>query len=310
MKADIGVIGLAVMGQNLARNMESRGSAVAVYNRSAERTRELMEGAGRGKRLVPASSIAEFAASLTRPRKIMIMVQAGKPVDEVISQLLPHLERGDMIIDGGNSWFQDTIRRVQAAQADGLLYLGAGISGGEEGALHGPSIMPGGHKAAYDAVSDMLRGISARVDGEPCCAYIGADGAGHYVKMVHNGIEYGLMEAYAEGFELLRASDYGLDLGPIAHLWNRGSVVRSWLLELAERAFAADPGLAGIKGWVEDSGEGRWTVAEAIDRAVPAEVLALALMSRFRSRQEDSFRDRVIAALRHEFGGHAVKKES
>jgi 6-phosphogluconate dehydrogenase len=313
MKADIGVIGLAVMGQNLARNMESRGSAVAVYNRSAERTRELMEGPGRGKRLVPAANIAELAASLSRPRKIMIMVQAGKPVDEVIGQLLPHLERGDVLIDGGNSWFQDTIRRAKAAEADGLLYLGAGISGGEEGALHGPSIMPGGHRAAYDAASGILRGISARVDGEPCCAYIGADGAGHYVKMVHNGIEYGDMQLISEAYFIMTHL-LGLgarEMSEVFRGWNRGDL-DSYLIEItADILGRTDPDTGApmvdiILDRAGQKGTGKWTSQSALDLGVAVPTIAEAVFARCISglKSERTAASKILRGPEARFAGN------
>ena len=313
MKADIGVIGLAVMGQNLARNMESRGSAVAVYNRSAERTRDLMEGPGRGKGFVPAASIAEFAASLSRPRKVMIMVQAGRPVDEVIGQLRPHLERGDILIDGGNSWFQDTIRRAKAAEADGLLYLGAGISGGEEGALHGPSIMPGGHRAAYDAASEILRGISARVDGEPCCAFIGADGAGHYVKMVHNGIEYGDMQLISEAYFIMTRL---LGLGPremaeVFKGWNRGDL-DSYLIEItADILSRTDPDTGApvvdvILDRAGQKGTGKWTSQSALDLGVAVPTIAEAVFARCMSalKSERTAASKVLRGPEARFAGN------
>jgi 6-phosphogluconate dehydrogenase len=287
MKADIGVIGLAVMGQNLARNLESRGSTVAVYNRSAERTRELLDGEGRGKRFLPAASAAELAASLPRPRKILIMVQAGKPVDEVIGQLLPYLERGDILIDGGNSWFKDTIRRATAAETDGLLYLGAGISGGEEGALHGPSIMPGGHRAAYDAVSGILLGISAHVDGEPCCAYIGADGAGHYLKMVHNGIEYGDMQLISEAYFIMSHLP-GLgarEMSGVFRGWNSGDLDSFLIGITADILGRTDPDSGApivdiILDRAGQKGTGKWTSQSALDLGVAVPTIAEAVFAR------------------------------
>jgi len=216
---------------------------------------------------------------------------------------------GDILIDGGNSHFPDSIARTRYVESKGMLYIGTGVSGGEEGALLGPSIMPGGSAKAWPHVKEIFQAISAKVeDGSPCCDWVGSDGAGHFVKMVHNGIEYGMMQAYGEGFELLKGSDYAdqFNYAEIADLWNQGSVIRSWLLELLAGAFKKDATLAGVKGYVEDSGEGRWTVLQAIESDVPAEVLALSLFRRFRSRQEDTFTDKVIAALRREFGGHAV----
>jgi 6-phosphogluconate dehydrogenase len=313
-KADIGMIGLAVMGENLALNIESKGYTVAVYNRTVPGIEEgivarFISGRGRGKNFMGSDKIEDFVKSLERPRKIMMMVKAGKPVDDVIEQLLPLLDRGDILIDGGNSHFPDTIRRTKYLESKELLFIGTGVSGGEEGALHGPSIMPGGSPAAWPHVKPILQAIAAKVaDGTPCCDWVGSDGAGHFVKMVHNGIEYGQMQAISEGFDILHASEYELDLSAVATMWNHGSVIRSWLMELASDAFARGGNdLDDLKGWVNDSGEGRWTVLDAIDHDVPAPIITLSLMQRFRSRRwPDSYADRVLAALRNEFGGHAV----
>jgi 6-phosphogluconate dehydrogenase len=231
-------------------------------------------------------------------------VPSGSPTEEVIREAAPLLAQGDVIIDGGNSNFKDSVRRSEWLSGKGLQFLDAGTSGGIWGLKVGYCLMVGGDRSAFDRISPALATL-APPDGY---LYTGKAGSGHFTKMVHNGIEYGMMEAYAEGFELLRASGYGLDLRAVSHLWNQGSVVRSWLLELAERAFESDPDLTHLKGYVEDSGEGRWTLQEAIDRSVPTPVLALSLLARFRSRQDDSFAMKVLAALRNEFGGHAVKK--
>ena len=307
---ELGIVGLATMGMNLARNLASHRVRVGVYNRTRERTDEFMAAHGSEGDFRPAATLQDLVRILTPPRAILIMVKAGQPVDDAIDSLTALLEPGDTIIDGGNSLFHDTRRRSAAAARAGLGFLGMGVSGGEEGALHGPSLMPGGTRESYEHVAEMLNSIAAKVDGVPCCTYIGPDGAGHFVKMVHNGIEYGLMQAYAEGFEIMHASSYELDLGSIADLWMHGSVVRSWLLELAVRAFKTNgQDLQHLKGWVEDSGEGRWTVQEAIDHAVPAPVITLSLLTRFRSRQDDSYGAKVLAALRNEFGGHEVKTE-
>ena len=309
-KSDIAIIGLAVMGENLALNMESKGFTVSVFNRSPERVINFVNGRGQDKNIRGADSLETLVTQLERPRKLMIMIRAGAPVDEMIEKLIPLLDPGDLIIDGGNSNYQDTERRTKYVEGHGLLYIGTGVSGGEEGALHGPSMMPGGSEAAWPLVKSIFQSIAGKAkDGSPCAEWIGSGGAGHFVKMVHNGIEYGMLEAYGEGFEILHASPYPLDLAQLARLWNRGSVVRSWLLELAERAFQKEPELASIKGYVEDSGEGRWIVLEALERDVPATIIVQSLLARFRSRQEDSFAAKVIAALRNEFGGHEVKLE-
>ncbi|HVP37809.1 MAG TPA: decarboxylating 6-phosphogluconate dehydrogenase, partial [Candidatus Saccharimonadales bacterium] len=232
-------------------------------------------------------------------------VPAGPPVDQVLAELHPLLAPGDTVIDGGNSNYKDSVRRAAEAAGRGLGFLDAGTSGGVWGLQNGYCLMVGGEAAAYARHEPVFRTL-APPDG---CLHVGPAGAGHYVKMIHNGIEYGMLQAYGEGFEILRAAPFRLDLGAVAHLWNQGSVVRSWLLELAERAFARDPALESVRGYVEDSGEGRWTVQEAMERDVPAPVLTLALQARLRSRQEESFGAKVIAALRNEFGGHAVRRK-
>ena len=306
---DFGLIGLAVMGQNLVLNIESRGFAVSVYNRSPAVT-EAFVAAHPGKQLSACKTLPDFVQSLAMPRKLMIMVKAGAAVDEVIEQLIPLLSAGDIVIDGGNSLYSDTERRDAWLSPLGLRFVGAGVSGGEEGARKGPAIMPGGPASTWAVLRPIFEAIAAKVDGVPCVVHIGPGGAGHYVKMIHNGIEYGLMQAYAEGFELMHASEYQVDLARVSALWNQGSVVRSWLLELAARALAEDGDLSGLKGYTEDSGEGRWALHEGIDRAVPMPVLTAALFTRFRSREDNPFSERMLAALRNQFGGHAVKKSS
>jgi len=310
-QCDIGLIGLGVMGENLVLNMESKGFSVAVFNRTTEVTEKFVAERGKEKKIQPTRTLEEFVGALKKPRIAMMMVKAGAPVDSVIGQLAPLLEKGDVIIDGGNSLFTDTQRRERELESTGIHFVGMGVSGGEEGALKGPSLMPGGSRESWEIIAPIFRKIAAQVDGEPCCRYMGPDGAGHYVKMVHNGIEYGLLQAYAEGYEILNASKIfpDLSLGQIAEVWQHGSVVRSWLNELAASAFARDESLGAVKGWVADSGEGRWTLHEAIERSVPVPTLADALFARFSSRQKESFSAKVIAALRNQFGGHAVKSE-
>jgi 6-phosphogluconate dehydrogenase len=297
----IGFIGLGRMGANMVRRLIRDGHEIAVYNRTPEKTRELAsEGAQ------AAFSIEELVTTLPKPRAIWIMVPAGDATEAQIEELLEHLEPGDTIIDGGNTNFHDDQRRHPVLAARGIRYVDAGVSGGIWGLQVGYCLMVGGDP---DAVAP-LEPVFLSLAPEGGYLHVGGPGAGHYVKMIHNGIEYGLMQAYAEGFEILHASDYDLDLGAISELWMQGSVVRSWLLELAARAFKANgQDLSHLKGWVADSGEGRWTVQEAIDRDVPAPVITLSLLTRFRSRQDDSYSARVLAALRNEFGGHAVKTE-
>ena len=297
----IGFIGLGRMGANMVRRLLQDHHEIVAYNRSPEKTREI-EGEG----AIGAYSIAELVGKLAKPRAVWVMVPAGDATEAQISELLEHLEPGDTIIDGGNTNFHDDVRRHAALAAKGINYVDAGTSGGVWGLQIGYCLMVGGDEAAVQPLEPVFRSL-APVDGY---LHVGGPGAGHYVKMVHNGIEYGLMQAYAEGFEIMHASSYPLDLGAIADLWGHGSVVRSWLLELAARAFASQgQDLASLKGWVADSGEGRWTVQEAIDLDVPAPVITLSLQTRFRSRQDDSYGGKVLAALRNEFGGHAVKTE-
>ncbi len=253
-----------------------------------------------------AKDLADVARQLAPRRVVWVMVPAGAPVDHTIEQLAPHLARGDIVIDGGNSNFRDSLRRAEALRAQGIEFVDVGTSGGIWGLTLGYCLMIGASPAAFQHCEPIFRTL-APPEGY---AHVGPCGAGHYVKMVHNGIEYGLLQAYAEGYEILHASqDFTLHLGQIAKLWNHGSVVRSWLNELAERAFSRDDQLAAVRGYVEDSGEGRWTVEEAMRLDVPAPVITLSLLARFRSRQEESFGAKVIAALRHEFGGHAVQTQ-
>jgi 6-phosphogluconate dehydrogenase len=295
---DIGFIGLGRMGLNMSIRLRRGGHRVAGFNQDASKLTEAREHG-----IETAGSVPELLALLPSPRAVWMMIPAGQPVDDTIDLLLPLLAKGDLVVDGGNSNYKDSRRRHERLAAAGIEYVDCGTSGGIWGLELGYCMMLGGTPAALARLVPVLNTLAPK-DG---WLHVGAAGAGHYAKMIHNGIEYGMMQAYAEGFEILKASDYPYDLSKLAHLWNQGSVVRSWLLELAERAFEKDPALDRIRGWVEDSGEGRWTVLEAIDRNVPAEVLTLSLLNRFRSRQDDSFRDRVIAALRAEFGGHAVK---
>ena len=312
-QANIGVVGLAVMGSNLARNLASReGNTVAIYNRSAQRT-ELLMSEHPEAGFIASADIDAFVNSLSKPRTAIIMVQAGAGTDAVISQLAERFEPGDIIVDGGNALFTDTIRREKDMSAKGINFVGAGISGGEEGALKGPSIMPGGSAEAYKTLGPILASIAAIAEGEPCVTHIGTDGAGHFIKMIHNGIEYGLMQAYAEGFDILRskssqklpeAERFTLDLADIAEVWRRGSVVSSWLLDLTANALAKTPDLAPYSTAVADSGEGRWTIAAAIDEGTPAPVLTAALLQRFSSRGEDGFACKIVSAMRREFGGH------
>ena len=303
----LGFIGLGRMGANMVRRLVRDGHEVVAYNRTVEKAHELAdeEKAG-GHALSAADSVEALVATLAKPRIAWIMVPAGDATEAQIKELLEHLEPGDTIVDGGNTNFHDDVRRHKELAEHGVRYVDAGVSGGIWGLANGFCLMVGGDREAVEPLEPIFRSLAPE-DGY---LHTGGPGSGHYVKMIHNGIEYGMMQAYAEGFEILHASDYGLDLEAISDLWNHGSVVRSWLLELATRAFKANgPDLEHLKGWVADSGEGRWTVQEAIDRDVPAPIITLALQTRFRSRQDDSYGAKVLAALRNEFGGHAVKSE-
>jgi 6-phosphogluconate dehydrogenase len=296
----LAMIGLGRMGGNMTERLMRDGHHVVVFDRSAEVVEKYATLGAIG-----TGSPAEVARKLTVPRVVWIMVPAGKPVDDTIAALLPGLSKGDIIIDGGNSNFHDTMRRAAELEQKGINFVDSGTSGGIWGLENGYCLMIGGSAEAYALCEPIFKSL-AQPEGY---AHVGPPGSGHYVKMVHNGIEYGNLQAYAEGYEILHASkDFKLDLHKIAHVWNHGSVVRSWLNELAELAFERDANLDALKGYVEDSGEGRWTVQEAIDLDVPAPVITLALLVRLRSRQADSFGAKVIAALRNEFGGHAVKK--
>ncbi len=297
----IGFVGLGRMGANMVRRLLREGHEVVAYNRTPEKTKEI---AGEGA--TAAFSIGELVDKLEKPRAVWIMVPAGDATEAQIEDLLEHLEAGDTIIDGGNTNFHDDQRRQRDLAAKGINYVDAGTSGGIWGLQVGYCLMVGGEKEAVESLEPIFKSLAP--DGG--YLHVGGPGAGHYVKMVHNGIEYGLMQAYAEGFEIMHASSYELDLAGISELWMQGSVVRSWLLELAGRAFRANgPDLEHLKGFVADSGEGRWTVQEAIDHDVPAPVITLSLLTRFRSRQDDSYGAKVLAALRNEFGGHEVKTE-
>ena len=297
----IGFIGLGRMGANMVRRLVRDDHEIVVYNRTPEKTTEIAsEGA------TPSYSIEEMVGKLEKPRAVWVMVPAGDATEAQINELLEHLEPGDTIIDGGNTNFHDDVRRHAMLKEKGLHYVDAGTSGGIWGLELGYCLMVGGDGDAVTPLEPIFRSLAP----EGGYLHVGGPGAGHYVKMVHNGIEYALMQGYAEGFEIMHASDYDLDLAGISELWMQGSVVRSWLLELAGRAFRANgPDLEHIKGFVADSGEGRWTVQEAIDHDVPAPVITLSLLTRFRSRQDDSYGAKVLAALRSEFGGHAVKTD-
>jgi len=296
----VGLIGLGRMGAAMAERLLVRRHEVVVYDRSPAKVRSLQAHGARG-----ANSLGKLAEQLRRPRVVWLMVPAGEPVGAVLRQLEGYLTRGDVVIDGGNSFYRDSQARAKDLKEDGIYFLDVGTSGGIRGRQQGYCLMVGGERDAFRRAEPLFRALAPR-NGY---AHVGSSGAGHFLKMVHNGIEYGLLEAYGEGFEMLAQTEFNFDLHRVAQLWNRGSVVRSWLLELAESALGKDRRLRRVRGYVEDSGTGRWTIAEAIKRGVPAPALALALFGRFRSRQEDSFAAKLIAALRAEFGGHTVKKK-
>jgi 6-phosphogluconate dehydrogenase len=285
------MVGLGRMGANMAERLRRGGHDVVGYDHDPK--------------VSQVASLSELVGKLAAPRTVWLMVPAGAPTEQSIKEVAGLLQRGDLVVDGGNSNFRDSLRRGAELEKRGLMFVDAGTSGGVWGLENGYCLMAGGSDAAFARIEPALKTLAPE-DGY---AHVGPVGAGHFVKMAHNGIEYAMLEAYAEGFEILEASTFELELHEIARLWNRGSVVRSWLLELAERALAKDPHLSQFRGYVEDSGEGRWTVLEAINESVPAPAIALSLFARFASRQDDSFAMKVIAALRNEFGGHAVKTE-
>ena len=296
----IGFIGLGRMGGNMVTRLLRGGHEVVGYALS-ERSRE----EARAKGAVAVDSLEGVVRQLAAPRVVWVMVPSGDPTEETIMSLKDLLESGDVVVDGGNSNYKDSMRRANILSEAGIRFLDVGTSGGIWGLESGYCMMVGGEAGEVARVEPVLKTL-APPEG---FLHVGPHGAGHFVKMVHNGVEYGLLQAYAEGFELLESKkEFALDLGAISHLWNQGSVVRSWLLELAELAFEKDARLEKIQGYVDDSGEGRWTVEEAVAQDVPAGVITAALYARFRSRQSESFGNKVIAALRNEFGGHAVKK--
>ena len=311
-KADIGLIGLAVMGENLVLNMERNGFTVAVYNRTLEKVDKFIQGRGKDKKFIGARSVEDFIAALERPRKVMMLVKAGKPVDDFIELLLPHLEEGDIIIDGGNSHFPDTIRRTRYVESKGLLYIGTGVSGGEEGALMGPSIMPGGSVQAWRHVKEIFQAISAKVeDGTPCCDRVGADGAGHFVKMVHNGIEYGDMQLISEAYNLMKnllgmSAD---EMHEVFKEWNEGEL-DSYLIEitrdiLAYRDEDGEPLLEKILDTAGQKGTGKWTGIEALDLGIPLTLIGEAVFARCLSaiKEERVEASRVLSGPVPSYGG-------
>ncbi|MGH9412181.1 MAG: phosphogluconate dehydrogenase (NAD(+)-dependent, decarboxylating) [Terriglobales bacterium] len=296
----LGMVGLGRMGGNMTQRLIEGGHQVIAYDPAAAAVKDAQSHGA-----AAASSLADMVKQLPAPRVIWVMVPAGAVTTKTIAELAGLMAKDDVLIDGGNSMYKDSITHAQMVKEKGVHFLDAGTSGGVWGLTVGYCLMVGGEREVFDRVSPILKTL-APPEG---FMYTGPAGSGHFVKMVHNGIEYGMLQAYGEGFEILEKSQYELDLRAIAHLWNQGSVIRSWLCELAERAFAHEAHLDSIRGYVDDSGEGRWTVQAALEENVPAPVLTLSLLARLRSRQPESFSAKVIAALRNEFGGHAVKKE-
>jgi 6-phosphogluconate dehydrogenase len=285
----LGMVGLGRMGAGMTERLRRAGHEVQTYDPNVEST---------------AGSLEELTRQLEPPRHVWLMIPAGEITENAFRELLEILETGDAIVDGGNSNFRDSQRRAAEAAVRKVYFLDVGVSGGIWGLREGFALMAGGDAEPVGRLGPIFQALAP----EGGFAHVGPSGAGHFVKMVHNGVEYGLMQAYAEGFDLLHASEFDLDLGAIAELWRHGSVVRSWLLDLLARALEEDPGLEGIRGYVEDSGEGRWTVEQALEHAVPLHVITAALYARFASREDESFAAKVNAALRNQFGGHAVKQ--
>jgi len=297
----IGFVGLGRMGGNMDKRLLGKGHGIVAFAPQEESRREVENYGALG-----VNSLSELTRQLVSPRVVWMMVPSGQITEETTKTLTGLLEKGDILIDGGNSFYKDSLRRAELLKTRGIAFLDVGTSGGIWGLEKGYCLMVGGEKDIYQKAEPLFQALAP----ENGYAYMGSHGAGHFVKMVHNGIEYAMLQAYGEGFEIMHSKkEYNLDLRKISQLWNHGSVVRSWLLELAENAFQKEPHLESIKGYVEDSGEGRWTVYEAIEQNVPAPGITLSLLERFRSRQEESFSAKVIAALRNEFGRHPVKKK-
>ncbi|MDP9017269.1 MAG: decarboxylating 6-phosphogluconate dehydrogenase [Candidatus Eremiobacteraeota bacterium] len=297
----LGMIGLGKMGANMTTRLIRGGHEVVAYDRSADAVKSVAAGGAVG-----ATSLQDVIGKLSAPRIVWIMVPSGAPTDQTIDDLLTHLQAGDIIIDGGNTKWTDGLAAEKRCKQKGVELVDAGTSGGVWGLENGYCLMVGGDEKAVKTCEPIFLTL-APPNGY---AHVGPAGAGHFSKMVHNGIEYGMLAAYGEGFEILEKSEFTFDLGQLAELWTHASVVRSWLLDLAVLAFKQDPGLKDIKGYVDDTGEGRWTVQAAMDQSVPAPVITMALLSRFVSRQDESFSAKVVAALRNQFGGHAVKEET
>jgi 6-phosphogluconate dehydrogenase len=299
---ELGMVGLGRMGANMAERLLQGGHRVAGYDPRPEAVQRHASKGG-----VAAPTLGDVVEQLTPPRVVWLMVPSGDPVDQTIDALLPQLGRADILIDGGNSYYKDSIRRAGRVTDRGVHFVDVGTSGGIWGLKEGYSMMVGGDRDVVEQLAPVFKTLAPGPDAG--WGHVGPNGSGHYVKMVHNAIEYGMMQAYAEGFELMRhKAEFRLDLGQIAEIWRYGSVVRSWLLDLTANALAENPDLEGIAAYVQDSGEGRWTVIEAIEQACAVPVITMALERRFRSRETEPFGDRLLAALRAQFGGHAVKR--
>ena len=299
---ELGMIGLGRMGGNMVQRLLKGGHRVVAYDPNAEAVEVTVQQGGVG-----TSSLEEMVGLLEPPRALWIMVPSGDPTERTLDSVIPLLSNDDVVLDGGNSYYKDTMRRSQKLQEHGIHMMDVGTSGGIWGLKEGYSLMIGGEREIYQRLEPIFQTLAPGQDLG--LGYVGPNGSGHFVKMVHNGIEYGMMQSFAEGFELMEAKrEFGLDLAQISQIWRHGSVVRSWLLDLAAAALDEDPTLEGLKAYVDDSGEGRWTVLESIELAVPAPVIALSIQARFRSRQDQPFGAKLLAALRNQFGGHAVKK--
>lgn len=298
---NIGIVGLGKMGFNLALNLIQHKHSVVAYDMNTAAVEQITSEGATG-----AYSLEQLVSRLHGRRIIWLMIPAGSCVDDTINELIPLLSPKDIVIDGGNSNFKDSVRRYNLLKEKGIDFIDCGTSGGTSGALNGACTMIGGEKEAFDYCEQIFKDISV----EKGYLHVGKPGSGHFTKMVHNGIEYGMMQAIAEGFEVLSESDYDIDFEKVAGVWNNGSVIRSWLMELTESAFSKDKKLEGIKGIMNSSGEGKWTIETALDLQVPTPVIALSLMMRYRSLKENTFTGKVVAALRNEFGGHAVEKEN
>ena len=299
----LGMVGLGKMGANMTTRLVNGGHAVAVFDQSAE---AISVAAAAGA--TATSSLAGLVNALTAPRAVWVMVPSGEPTESTISQLAALLSPGDTILDGGNSNYKDSMRRSSTLLSSGITFVDVGTSGGVWGLLEGYALMIGGDGAAVERLRPIFETLAPAADRG--WGHVGPSGAGHFTKMVHNGIEYGMMQAYAEGFSILQhKTELSLDLAQVAELWRHGSVVRSWLLDLTARALGENPTMQGIAPYVSDSGEGRWTVAEAIDLDVPAPVITLSLLQRLRSRDADSYADKLLSAMRNQFGGHAIRTE-